>query len=103
MIEWAAFSLLLISVIFFGLKFFISNYNIHRNSELINRHRRNVAETLVRYLESDKSPEILKTILIKDASTALFEHQSTGYLDKDQMQISTPVKEMVTKIITDRV
>lgn len=101
MIEWGVFTFLCVSILFYGLSFAVRNFNIHKNLASINRHRRNVAQTLTSFLESDKSIDV-RNAFLKDAAPALFEHQSTGYLDKDQIQVSTPVQEMVTKIITDK-
>lgn len=101
-IEWAIFNFLLIAIIFYGLRLSNRNFNIHKNLAAVNRHRRNVAETLINFLSSEKNDEIIKSTLIKDASVALFEHKTTGYLTKDQTQVGTPVQEMITKIITDK-
>jgi hypothetical protein len=54
-------------------------------------------------LEAENSFDGAKSILVKDASVAMFEHHSSGFLTQDQMQISTPVKEMVTQIIKEKV
>lgn len=102
-IEWGVFTLLAISFLFFGLKFAVRNFNIHKNLASVNRHRRNVAQTFVNFLNSEKSSEEVKSVLLKDASSALFEHHSTGYLEQDNLKISTPVQEMVTKVVTDKV
>lgn len=101
-IEYGIFSASVIALTFLGFRFSVRNYNIYKNLAAINRQRRNVAETILNYLESDSSHEELQKIMIKDASKAMFEQHSTGYLDKDQMQVSTPIQEMVTKIITDK-
>ena len=100
--EWWIFVVIITSIIFYGLSFCSMNFNIHKNLYSINRHRRNVAESFIWFLENINTSEE-KEVFLRDVSRSLFEHQSTGYLDKDQMQISTPVQEMVTKIVSSKI
>lgn len=100
--EWWIFVLIITSIIFYWLNFCSRNFNIHKNLYSINYHRRNVAESFMWFLENINTSEE-KEVFLRDVSRSLFEHQSTGYLDKDQMQISTPVQEMVTKIVSSKI
>lgn len=99
MIEFGIMMLLIISVEFYGLSFVAKNYNVEKNLETTNTHRRNVAETVISLLGSGLSQdESIKQTFLSEASKAIFEKETTGYLSKDQI-VSTPVQELVTQVI----
>jgi len=100
--EFAVFSFLLIAIVFYFLKFAIRNYNISNHLAQSNAHRANVAETLESYITGTENDSEVKNALLKEGSTAMFGSDSTGYLTKDQMEISTPVQEMITTFISDK-
>ncbi len=102
-IEFGVFSLIMVATIFYGLNFCSRNFNIQKNLAITNRNKRNVAETFQRFLESEIDDTETKNKFLEEASKSMFENKSTGYLSKDQMQVSTPVQEMVTKIISSKV
>lgn len=103
LIEWAIFSLLIISLFFYGLNFSNKNFNIQKNLAALNKHRRNVAQTFQGFLNSGVDDNDIKNALLKESAEAMFKNESTGYLSKDQMQITTPIQEMVTKIVAERI
>lgn len=102
LIEWGILSILIIAIIYYGLNFCSHNFNIQKNLAITNRNKRNVAETFQRFLESEIDDHETKNKFLEAASVSMFESESTGYLSKDQMRISTPVQEMVTKIISNK-
>ena len=61
-----------------------------------------MAETLESYITSAESDVEVKNALLKEGAVAIFGSDSTGYLTKDQMEISTPVQEMITTFISDK-
>lgn len=98
-IEYAVFSATLIASIFFYLKIVLRNYNITKHISTGNKHRANVAATLEGFLEQATQDQELKAALLKEGSTAIFQSDSTGYLTKDQIEVSTPVKEVINTVM----
>ncbi len=102
-IEYAVFSATFIASIFFYLKIVLRNYNITKHISTGNRHRANVAATLEGFLAQANQDQDLKTALLREGSTALFQTDSTGYLTKDQIEVSTPMKEVITTVLNHKV
>ena len=100
--EFTVFSALSIAVIFYYLKFCMRNYNILNHLVESNTHRANVAETLEAFILSGNGDQDIKAVLLKEAAPAMFTADSTGYLTKDQMEISTPMQELITTFISDK-
>lgn len=88
----------LVSILFYGLTFCSNNYKVAKNLESINRHRRNVAETFGRFLETSPDDVETKNKLLQEAAVAMFQYIWSWYLVKDT-GISTPTLEMVNKIL----
>jgi len=102
-IEYAVFSATLIASLFFFLRIVLRNYNITKHISTGNKHRANVAATLEGFLEQANQDADLKAALLKEGSTALFQTDSTGYLTKDQIEVSTPMKEVITTVLNHKV
>jgi len=98
-IEYAVFSATFIASIFFYLRMVLRNYNITKHISTGNKHRENVAATLEGFLAQTNQDQGLKDALLKEGSAALFQVDSTGYLSKDQIEVSTPVKEVMNTIM----
>ena len=98
-IEYGVFSITFVASIFFYLRIVLRNYNIEKHIESSNRHRANVAATIENLLAVADRDEALKEALLKEGSIAMFNPGSTGYLDREQMEVSTPIKEVVTTLI----
>ncbi len=98
-IEYAVFSATLIASLFFYLKIVLRNYNITKHISTGNKHRANVAATLEGFLAQANQDVDLKTALLKEGSMAIFQTDSTGYLTKDQIEVSTPVKEIFNTVM----
>ena len=99
-IEYGVFSATIIAIVFFYIKVVLREYNITKHIETGNKHRANVASTLEGFLSQAEQDIELKTHLVKEASSAIFKTESTGYLSKDQIEVSTPIKEVVNTIMT---
>ena len=100
--EFAVFSTLGVATIFYYLRFSIRNYNVLNHLTQSNSHRANVAETLENYISASNNDQEVKLALLKEAACAMFQSDSTGYLNKDQIEASSPVKEMINTIISDK-
>ena len=98
-IEYAVFSATFIACIFFYLRIVLRNYNITKHISTGNKHRANVASTLEGFLaQADKDAD-LKSALLVQGSLAIFQTDSTGYLSKDQIEVSTPIKEVMNTVM----
>lgn len=98
-IEYAVFSATFIASLFFFLKIVLRNYNITKHISTGNKHRANVASIIEGFLAQANQDQDLKSALLTEGSTALFQADSTGYLTKDQIEVSTPVKEIFNTVL----
>ncbi|MFA7290221.1 MAG: hypothetical protein WC055_15200 [Melioribacteraceae bacterium] len=101
-IEYGVISATLIAVMFFYTRVILREYNITKHIQVSNKHRANVASTLEGLLSQTNQDPELKSSMVKEASVAIFQSDSTGYLTKDQIEISTPVKEVVNTVMTQK-
>lgn len=99
---YALLSALLVAAIFYLLRFSIKQFNISHHIGQSNRHRASVAETLESFLVAGGSDISIKEALLKEAAAAMFRPESTGFLTKDQIDMSSPVTEMVNNFINDK-
>jgi hypothetical protein len=97
-IEYTISGVTLVALVFFYLRIVLRNTNVEKHSASLNRHRANVAATIENLLESGSQDQGLRDALLKEGSAAMFNIGSTGYLDKEQMEVSTPLKEAITLI-----
>ncbi|HVU06682.1 MAG TPA: hypothetical protein VHE10_02750 [Candidatus Paceibacterota bacterium] len=100
--EFTIFSVLLIAISFYILRFCVRNFNVLNHLIESNKHRANVAETLEAFITSGNGDLDIKAALLKEAAPAMFAADSTGYLTKDQMEISSPVQELITTFVSDK-
>ncbi len=98
-IEFGIISTTLVAVMFFYLRVVLREYNIIKHIQISNKHRANIASTLEGLLSQVEQDIELKSSLIKEASISIFQSESTGYLTKDQIEVSTPVKEVVNTVM----
>lgn len=101
-IEFGIISATLVAITFFYLRVTLREYNITKHIQISNKHRSNVAGTLEGLLSQVEQDSELKSSLIKEASVAIFQAESTGYLTKDQIEVSTPIKEVVNTVMTHK-
>lgn len=100
-VEFGVFSSVLIASAFYYVRLVVREYNIKNHLKESNTHRANVAETLESFLKASGSDVETKNALLKEGSTAMFQSDASGYLNKDQMEVSTPVKELITTFVKD--
>ena len=101
-IEFGILATTFIAVIFFYVRVTLREYNITKHIQISNKHRSNVASTLEVFLAQATQDADLKIHLVKEASTAIFQSESTGYLTKDQIEINTPIKEVVNTVMNHK-
>lgn len=101
-IEFGVLGATFIAILFFYIKVTLREYNISKHIQTGNKHRANVASTLQGFLSQANQDIELKTYLMKEASTAIFQSESTGYLTKDQIEVSTPVKEVINTVMNNK-
>ncbi len=97
-IEYGVAGITFIALVFFFLRIVLRNYNVEKHTASLNRHRVNVSSTIENLLGLVGHDESLKEVLLKEGSMAMFNVGSTGYLDKEQMEVSTPIKEAITLV-----
>lgn len=100
-IELGVLGAILIAVNYYVLRLFIRNSNSIKHLKETNTHRANVAETMESFLGASDDAET-KEVLLKEAAQAMFRMETTGYLNKDQMEVNTPISEMVTNFIKEK-
>ncbi len=94
-LEYAVAKISLLAVLSYAIGFASKNYNINAEQLVINKHRKNVAETLTDFLDTNPESEIRSEIL-RSGAEAMFKQQSPGYVKKGNED--GPVQEMVTKV-----
>lgn len=80
-LEYGIIKLALISLLYYGMHFASRNYNIVSNLEAVNRHRKNVAQTLEDFLATNPD-EGVRSEMIRQGTDAMFRHLPTGYIRK---------------------
>ncbi|HYK08771.1 MAG TPA: hypothetical protein VEW42_04715 [Candidatus Eisenbacteria bacterium] len=88
----------LISLLSYGLAFASKNYSIRENLASVNRHRKNVANTLEDYLATKPDSEVVSQ-MIKQGTEAMFKHLPLGFVNKnDGAKDSGPVFEVFNPV-----
>ncbi len=80
-IEYGAVKLALLGLLSYAVGFASKNYSANSHLEIINKHRKNVAETLKDFLSSKPEPED-KSVLVRSGADAMFRGSATGYVSK---------------------
>lgn len=94
-IEYGAVKLALLAILSYAIGFCTKNYNICSEQQIVNQHRKNVAETLEDFLSA--SPDLeAKNEILRSGALAMFKPSSSGHI-KHQPE-DGPVQEMITKI-----
>lgn len=100
-VQYGIAKLALIGVLSYAIGFASRNYSINSNLEAVNKHRKNVAETLKDFLRSNPSLED-RSQLVKAGAEAMFRHSNTGYASKGEVKDDGPVREIVTNILSGK-
>jgi len=97
-LEYGIIKLLLISFLSYGLSFASKNYNIEANLTIVNKHRKNVAQTLEDFLATNPGVDT-KSQMIKKGTDAMFEHHQTGYITTTKQKDDGPVQAIINNIL----
>ncbi|MCL5434849.1 MAG: hypothetical protein M1405_00470 [Patescibacteria group bacterium] len=97
-IEYGVLALSVITMLWYGLRFTTQNFNITSNLESINRHRKNVAQTLEDFLATNPDPET-RTQMIKQGTEAMFKHFPSGYVNKNPQGENHPIYEVINNFL----
>lgn len=81
-LEYGIAKLALLIVLSYAIGFASKNYSVNSHLETINKHRKNVAETLKDFLNSKPEQED-RSALVRAGADAMFKNSSTGYIKKD--------------------
>lgn len=101
-IEYGAVKLALLGLLSYAVGFASKNYSANSHLEIINKHRKNVAETLKDFLSSKPEPED-KSVLVRSGADAMFRGSATGYVSKgDPGGNSEPVGNFISSFLGGR-
>jgi hypothetical protein len=84
-----SFILLLSHLLAFNSK----NYSITKNLEVKNKHRKNVADTMVEFLASNPDADT-RSQIIRQGSQSMFVMEETGYLGKMNEKDNNPIEQI---------
>jgi len=100
-VEFGILSFLTFSLYFYLLRYVLIAKNILLHNAQVNRNKRNVAQTIINFLEAGGDDPEVKNELLKHGAGAMFASETTGYLNKDQMETPQmqPTKELINTII----
>jgi len=98
-IEYGAVKLALIGLLSYAVGFASKNYSANSHLEIINKHRKNVAETLKDFLGS-KPEQNDRSVLIRSGADAMFRGSATGYVSKGDPVVSNePVGGFISSLL----
>lgn len=98
-LEYGLVKLALLAVLSYGVGFASKNYNVSSHLAAINKHRRNVAQTLDDFLST--SPD-RKAEMLRQGTEAMFKHVSIGYIRREEQKDSGPIYEIINKVIPNK-
>ena len=85
-------------VLIYGMSFASRNYNVNAHLTAVNTHRRNVAETMNRFL-STNPPEEDRAQIVRQGTEAMFKHMPVGYISKSEQKDGNAFAEIVNNVI----
>jgi len=94
-LEYGLVKLALISLLSYAISFSSRNYNVNSNLVALNKHRKNVAETVDDFLASGIDKEY-RSKIIDQGTEAMFKHLPIGYLPKMESKDEGPVSSLIT-------
>jgi len=99
---YLASRLLVLSAIFFGVGWSAKNYRSHKHNEVINRHRENALAAFETFAKAASDRET-KDMVLMQATKAIFEGQSSGYLSAEGDQVpSNTIIEVLRRVTSER-
>lgn len=99
--EYGVVKLTLLALLSYAIGFAGKNYNINSNLEAVNKHRKNVAETLSDFLKTKPEADD-RSQLVKSAAEAMFRNSPSGYGSKRESKDDGPIHEVVNNIISPK-
>lgn len=87
--------LFLYSLLLYGIRFSVRNYNAQMHNYIINSHKSNSLKSTLSLLDTAKSDEGNDKLLVQ-ATQAIFSHLNTGFNNKE-IEMSSP--NLITNII----
>jgi hypothetical protein len=93
-VEYGIIKFALLALLSYGLAFCSRNYDIQSNQATSNQHRKNVAETLKDFLNSNPMPED-RAELMKQGTETMFKHLPIGYIPKIESKDEGPVASVL--------
>lgn len=99
-VDYAVIKVTLVLLLSHVLAFNSKNYSISRNLMVRNKHRKNVADTINNFLESNSDSET-KSQIIKQGAESMFKAEESGYLGKINQKDHSPI-EQVTYILPNK-
>lgn len=83
------------------LAFNSKNYSITKNLSVNNKHRKNVADTINSFLESNPESDV-RSQIIKQGTESMFKTENTGYLARMNEKGHSPI-EQITYVMPNKV
>jgi hypothetical protein len=97
-LEYGLVKLALLSLLSYAISFTSRNYNVNSNLVVLNKHRKNVAETLNDFLDTELEKED-RSKIVEQATASMFDHKPIGYLPKIESKDDGPLASIVNNIL----
>lgn len=97
-IQYGVAKLALLSILSYAIAFSSRNFNVNSNLSSLNRHRKNVAETLNDFLETNPEQQD-RSKIVESATEAMFKHQPIGYLPKIESKDDGPIPSVINNFL----
>lgn len=98
-IEYGVVKLALLAVLSYGVGFASKNYNVSSHLSAVNKHRRNVAQTLDDFLATKPDR---KSEMLRQGTEAMFKHASIGYIRREEQKDNGPIYEIINKFLPNK-
>lgn len=98
-LEYGAVKLALLGILSYAVGFTSKNYSANSHLEIINKHRKNVAETLRDFLSSQPEQQD-RSVLVRSGADAMFRGSATGYVSKGDPGVNNePVGNLINSLL----
>lgn len=97
-LEYGVVKLALIGVLSYSIGFASKNYSANSHLEIINKHRKNVAETLKDFLGSNPETGDRST-LVRSGADSMFRGSATGYVSKGDPVINNEPTGIISSLL----
>ncbi len=97
-LEYGLVKLALLLLLSYAVGFSVKQYNVNSHLAATNKHRKNIAETMKDFYESDLD-DSAKTAIIHRGTQAMFKHLPIGYISKSEHRNDDgPMHQIINKI-----